>query len=189
MQENIDFKLKLQYDPYSCQLLLPTIETSQGFFMMDVFLNSGMRNEDNVLDNKHLRFVGPTGSGKSFLINSFLKRMQGDEKFQLLQIPMSTYVTIKRIKDTVEKLYYNKRRNLLEPKDKDRPIVLIIDDVHMQNNLKVNILEFLRTWCMSKGYYDMDLGYFKGIGNFTTVTAENSEYRRTEQSKFPGRSS
>jgi hypothetical protein len=180
MQENIDFKLKLQYDPYSCQLLLPTIETSQGFFMMDVFLNSGMKNEDNVLDNKHLRFVGPTGCGKSFLINSFLKRMKGDQKFQLLQIPMSTYVTIKRIKDTVEKLYFNKRRNLLEPKDKERPIVLIIDDVHMQNNLKVNILEFLRTWCMSKGYYDMDLGFFKGIGNFTTVTAENSEYRRTD---------
>jgi len=48
-----------------------------------------------------------------------------------------------------------KRRNLLEPRDKERPIILIIDDVHLQANLTVNILEFLRTWCMSKGYYDI----------------------------------
>lgn len=94
---------------------------------------------------------------------------------------MSSYITIKRIKDTVEKLYFTKRRNLLEPIDKERPIVLIIDDVHLQSNLKVNVLEFLRTWCMSKGYYDIEQGFFKGIGHFTTVTAENSEYRRTEQ--------
>ena len=44
---------------------------------------------------------------------------------------MSSYVTIKRIKDTVEKLFFNKRRNLLEPKDKERPIILIIDDAHL----------------------------------------------------------
>ena len=81
MQENIDFKLKLQFDPYSCQLLLPTIETSQGFFMMDMFFNSAMKNEENVLDNKHVRFVGPTGSGKTFVINSYLKRMQGESKY------------------------------------------------------------------------------------------------------------
>ncbi len=69
---------------------------------------------------------------------------------------MSAYVTIERIKETVEDFYVLKRRNLLVPKEKDRPIILIIEDVHLQSNLKVNILEFLRTWCMSKGYYDID---------------------------------
>ena len=80
-----------------------------------------------------------------------------------------------------------RRRNLLEPRDKERPIVLMIDDVHLQQNMSVNILEFLRTWCMSKGYYDLQQGFFKGIGNFTTVCAENTDYRRSEQTKFPGR--
>ena len=68
---------------------------------------------------------------------------------------MSSYVTIERIKETVESYYLSKRRNLLEPKDKDRSIVLMIDDVHLQTNMNINILEFLRTWCMSKGYYDI----------------------------------
>ena len=137
-----------------------------------------MKNEDNVLDNKHLRLMGPSGSAKSFNINSYMKRVHGDSKFQIIQIPMSAYVTIDKIKNNVERLFQMKRRNLLEPKDKERPIVLIIDDVHLQANLSVNILEFLRTWCMSKGYYDISQGFFKGVGNFTTVCAENTDYRR-----------
>jgi hypothetical protein len=122
---------------------------------MEIFLNVGPKHEDNILDNKHMRFVGPPGSGKSFAINTFLKKVQGESKFQMIQVPMSAYVTIERIKENVETLYYSKRRNLLVPKDKDRPIVLIVEDVHLQSNLTVNILEFLRTWCMSKGYYDI----------------------------------
>jgi adenine/guanine phosphoribosyltransferase-like PRPP-binding protein len=64
-------------------------------------------------------------------MNSFLRRVHGEHKFQLIQVPMSAYVTIERIKDTVEAMYYSKRRNLLEPRDKERPVVLIIDDVHL----------------------------------------------------------
>jgi hypothetical protein len=40
---------------------------------------------------------------------------------------------------------------------------------------------------MSKGYYDISQGFFKGVGNFTTVCAENTDYRRIEATKFPGR--
>lgn len=92
---------------------------------------------------------------------------------------MSAFVSIEKIKETVEQFYHNKRRNLLEPKDKERNIVLLVEDVHLQSNLSVNILEFLRTWCMSKGYYDIQEGFFKGVGNFVTVTTENTDYRRT----------
>jgi len=155
LQENIDFKLKLQYDPLSNQLLIPTTEVSQCFFVMDHIIGTGTRYEDNILDNKHVRLLGPSGSGKTFIMNSFLRRVHGEHKFQLIQVPMSSYVTIDRIKETVEAIYFSKRRNLLEPRDKERPVVLIIDDVHLQSNLNVNILEFIRTWCMSKGYYDI----------------------------------
>jgi hypothetical protein len=40
---------------------------------------------------------------------------------------------------------------------------------------------------MSKGYYDIKQGFFKGVGHFTTVTAENCEYRKSEETKFEGR--
>jgi len=48
---------------------------------MDTLLLNGMHSEENVLDNKHVRFVGPTGSGKSFAINTYMKRMKGESKF------------------------------------------------------------------------------------------------------------
>jgi hypothetical protein len=68
----------------------------------------------------------------------------------------------------------------LEPRDKSRPIVLIIDDVHLQANLNLNILEYVRTWCMSRGYYDLQQGFFKGVGHFTTVSGETSTYRKSD---------
>lgn len=49
----------------------------------------------------------------------------------------------------------------------------------MQSNLQTNVLEFIRTWSISKGYYDAFNGSFKTIGHFNTAMAENSEYRRT----------
>jgi hypothetical protein len=40
---------------------------------------------------------------------------------------------------------------------------------------------------MSKGYYDIQRGFFKNIGSFGTIMAENSEYRKT-YCKFEGTS-
>jgi|LauGreDrversion4_2_1035121.scaffolds.fasta_scaffold28224_3 hypothetical protein len=48
---------------------------------------------------------------------------------------MTAYITIEKIKETMEKLFVNKRRNLLEPRDKERPIIFIVEDVHLQSNL------------------------------------------------------
>lgn len=53
----------------------------------------------------------------------------------------------------------------------------MIDDIHLQGNLKTNVLEFIRTWCVSKGYYDIDKGMFKNVGSFGTIMSENSDYR------------
>jgi hypothetical protein len=72
---------------------------------MDLMLQSGMKNEENVMDNKHLRLMGPSASAKTFNINSYMKRVHGDSKFQIIQIPMSAYVTIDKIKNNVERLF------------------------------------------------------------------------------------
>jgi len=48
---------------------------------MDMFIGTGTKYEDNVLDNKHFRALGPSGSGKSFVVNSYMKRINGEHKF------------------------------------------------------------------------------------------------------------
>lgn len=41
----------------------------------------------------------------------------------------------------------------------------------------MNLIEFMRTWTQSDGYFDVGAGYFKYIKDFMVVMAQNSEYR------------
>lgn len=91
---------------------------------------------------------------------------------------MSCYLTIDRLKKVIEENYFSKRRSLMELKDKSKRVVIVIDDLHLQGNLKCNVLEFIRTWCTTKGYFDLANGLFKNIKNIATIMAENSDYRK-----------
>ena len=51
----------------------------------------------------------------------------------------------------------------------------------MQRNLKVEVLEFIRSWSIAKGYFDVPAGYFKRVNEFGTVLAENSEFIATSK--------
>jgi putative ribosome biogenesis GTPase RsgA len=61
--------------------MIPTVEVSQCFFMMDVIIGSGLKYDESNLENKHFRALGPSGVGKSFAVNAFLKRVNGDARF------------------------------------------------------------------------------------------------------------
>lgn len=65
------------------------------------------------------------------------------------------------------------------PADPNKRIVLVIDDIHLQRNLKVEVLEFIRAWTICRGYFDVAAGFFKKVGEFGTIMAENSEYQAT----------
>ena len=140
--------------------------------MMDMLLSA--TKYDNSLD-KHFRMVGASATSKSTALHTFAKKFT-DEYITVI-VPMSSYLTLDKLKKTVEKNYIAQRRNQLEPIDAKKKVVLLIDDLHLQTNLRLNVLEFIRTWCVSKGYYDIQKGFFKNIGEFATISAENSDYR------------
>ena len=148
---------------------------------MDMILG-GLKYDDSL--DKHFRVLGPSGTSKSIAINTFIKKY--NDQYKGIILPMSCYLTLDKLKDEFETHYTAKRRNQLEPTDKTKRVIFIIDDLHLQSNLQINVLEFLRTWCVSKGYYDLKRGFFKNIGDFGTVMAENSDYR-VNYCKMPGR--
>jgi hypothetical protein len=80
----MDYKLKLQYDSLTNTLMIPTVEVSQTFFMMDALFSTGARCDPKSLDSKHFRAIGPTGSGKSFVVNTYLKKATADAKYQII---------------------------------------------------------------------------------------------------------
>ena len=86
-----------------------------------------------------------------------------------------------KLRKIIEESYVPKRRNFLVPKDPKRRLVLIIDDVHMQRNLKIEVLEFFRSWSIAKGYFDVPAGYFKRVEDFSTIMAENSDFVSTSK--------
>lgn len=52
--------------------------------------------------------------------------------------------------------------------------------------MKLNVVEFMRTWTSSNGYFDVVAGFFKRIADFSIVMAQNSNYR-VDKCKVQGR--
>lgn len=100
-----------------------------------------------------------------------------------VSIPMTAYLTMDRLRSKIEEQYISKRKNTLVPADPSKRIVLVIDDIHLQRNLKIEVLEFIRAWSICRGYFDVSAGFFKKVGEFGTIMAENSEYTATSNKK------
>lgn len=99
---------------------------------------------------------------------------------------MSAYLSFERVRQVVESHYVAKRKKAYVPKDENKKILIMIDDLHLQSNLKVNIIEFIRTWTKAGGYFDVGAGFFKRITDFSVIMAQNSDYR-VNKCKVEGR--
>jgi len=91
---------------------------------------------------------------------------------------MSAFMTISNLKSRVEPFYNVKRKSKLEPKDKEKRVILVIDDLHLHDNYRCNLIEFIRTWTASHGYFDMQEGIFKEVGDFGVLMAHNSQHNQ-----------
>jgi hypothetical protein len=131
--------------------------------------------------NKNVRLIGPQSSSKTVILNTFEKKL--NPQVSTLSIPMTAYLTLDRLRYKIEEKYINKRKNVLVPKDPTKKILLVIDDIHLQRNLKVEVLEFIRSWTTCRGYFDVKAGYFKKVGDFGTIMAENIDYQATSNKK------
>lgn len=160
---------------------MPTPEISLSYFILEQ-LTSYLKNDGEL--NKNFRILGPQGTSKSVILNTFAQRAK--ENFDSLTVPMSSYLTFDRLRGAVENLYVAKRKKVYAPKNEGKKVLITIDDVHLQGNLNLNILEFMRTWTQSYGYFDVSAGFFKRIADFAVVMAQNSTYR-VSKCKLAGR--
>ena len=176
ISEKLEYKLKVHYDASFNLVLLPTNEISHAFFLQD-YLTYSLSKEKDL--NKHLRLIGPQSSSKTVILNTF--EMKIPTPVTSVTVPMSAYLTLDKLRHMIETKYDSKRKNMMVPKDPKKKILLVIDDIHMQRNLKIEVLEFLRSWTICRGYFDVNAGYFKNIGEFGTIMAENSEFQATSK--------
>ena len=59
---------------------------------------------------------------------------------------MSAYLSFERLRKVVESRYVTYRKKKYVPRDENKKVVIMIDDVHLQGNLRLNLIEFVRSW-------------------------------------------
>ena len=166
IQEKLDFKLKLGYYPKMSALLVPTPTIALSYFILEQ-LTFYLKFDSEL--NKNFRVLGPQGTSKSVILNTFIER--SNEQFDSVIVPMSCHLSIDKLRINIEKKYTAKRKKIFVPKNSDKKIIIMIDDLHLQSNMNLNVVEFLRTWTGSNGYFDVGAGYFKRIGDFSIIMA------------------
>jgi len=124
--EKLDYKIKVHFNSDLNQCVLPTNEISQAYFVVDYLILALGREREL---NKNMRLIGPSSSSKTVILNTFEKKL--NPPVVSLSIPMTAYLTMDRMREKIEREYTSKRKNMLVPRDKDKKILLVIDDIHL----------------------------------------------------------
>jgi len=133
--------LKLGFYPKLSALLVPTPTIALSYFILEQ-LTYALKFDGEL--NKNFRVFGPQGTSKSIILHTFVHRSQ--EQFDSIIVPMSSYLSFDSLRKVIEKQYVAKRKKIFSPKNEDKKVVIMIDDLHLQSNLNINIIEFMRTW-------------------------------------------
>ena len=133
---------------------------------------------------QHVLLVGNRSTMKSSAMAVFAKQFEAF--YRPIRVPLSAHLTLARLRTHVESFYQSKAKNTLYPRDWKHNL-LLIDDVHLHSNLEgLHLLEFLRMWSQTKGYFDPDHGAFKRVPELRMFFAANDSYRR-KLAALPGR--
>lgn len=98
IQEKLEYKLKLGYYPKMSALLVPTPSIALSYFIMEQ-LTFYLKFDGEL--NKNFRVLGPQGTSKSVILNTFIHRSQ--DQFDSIMVPMSCYLSFDRLRKVVER--------------------------------------------------------------------------------------
>jgi hypothetical protein len=79
--------------------------------------------------NKQFRLIGPSCSSKTVILHTFANKMK--EAVKAITVPMTSYLTFERFREKVEENYVYKRAHTLVPKEENKRLLFVIDDVHL----------------------------------------------------------
>ena len=95
--EKLEYKLKSQFEPSLQALLLPTVEISQAFYMLDCQV-SYMRVDKEL--NKTFRLIGPSSGSKTVILNTFAGKIK--QATHSISVPMTAYMNLELFKVRLE---------------------------------------------------------------------------------------
>ena len=112
-----------------------------------------------------LIIAGDTPTFKSTIMKS-ISNKHGSNK---LWLPMSSYITLPHLKTELS----NFAGGVMKKND---DCIIFVDDLHLQSNLKVDILEYFRMWTKNRGHYNVKSKTFDSLSNLKTVMTFDIKY-------------
>ena len=166
--EKLEYKLKMHYDAMERNLMIPTLEISQAYHLMDHLLT----NDTNFI------LFGKAATQKTTILNTFARK--NEETLRCIKIPMTAFLSVQKLQGKVEQYYTHKRKNRMQEMDWKKN-VFMIDDVHLQTNLSNDIVGFFDNWSTIRGFYDFKAGLFKHVNEVRSIMAMTQGYKEADR--------
>lgn len=84
-------------------------------------------------------------------------------------LPMSCYMTLPKLKSQISSFAGGVNR-------KNDDTIILIDDMHLQSNINVNVLDYLRMWAKNRGHHNVPSKSFDSLCNLKTLMTFDLKY-------------
>jgi energy-coupling factor transporter ATP-binding protein EcfA2 len=101
--------------------------------------------------------------------STILKAISYKYASRKLWLPMSCYMTLPKLKSEITNFAGGVNR-------KHDDAIILIDDLHLQSNIKVDILDYLRMWSKNRGHYNVEEKSFDSLCNLKTIMTFDLKY-------------
>ena len=127
------------------QVLIPTVETARQSYFLEKLLNN----------NKQILIIGPSGTGKTKIINDYLFKLPKD-KYILNNLNFSARITANQSQEAIMAKIARRRKGVYGP-PMEKNMIIFVDDLNMPVPEKYGSqppIELLRQLADHRFFYD-----------------------------------
>ena len=142
-------------------ILVPTTDTTCYSYLLAKLVHNA----------SHLLVAGETGTGKTVMVQDFLKR--AGQSLVSISAAFSAQTSARNVQDLLESKLEKLRKNLLGPPS-GKQMVLFVDDINMPALEKYGAqppIELLRQTIDQGGFYDLKKLFFKAVQSTSVIAA------------------
>lgn len=152
-----DFNIPIQMNRETLVIM------SEEYLKYSNYVNFLLRNSKGA--DFGLVIAGNTPTFKSTILKSISHKYANKKMW----LPMSCYMTLPLLKSQIGSFAGGVKR-------KDQDSLILIDDLHLQSNLKIDVLEYLRMWIKNRGHYNIQSKSFDSLSNLRTIMTFDLKY-------------
>lgn len=147
--ERMGTRVSEGYQARNNKIVIPSLEMSQIMLLFDTLMTNRKYN---------IQIEGKTACQKTTVLTNLSHKLRME--YRSFWIPMTISNSIEKSRKMYEQFYKtSENRFIMTPIDHLKPL-LIIDDLHLEDNMNSSFSDFFRMWDSYGGYYHLESGQF-----------------------------